>query len=160
MLFSSALTRASLPEIETVSSLEERIARGDADAVVEAYRAHHGHVRGFAQRLVGDRMVAEDLVHEVFVALPDSMRRFEGQCSLRTWLVAPQRSRQVLPNGTGDTYHQHLLQPRVRALFGWRFAEHFGIFGGPSLLLQARMIRDGNETLFRVGPEFVVGVEL
>ena len=88
MLLSSALSRTSVREIESTSSLEERLARGEAEAVVEAYRAHHGHVRAFAQRLVGDAMVAEDLVHEVFVALPDSMRRFEGQCSLRTWLVA------------------------------------------------------------------------
>jgi len=88
MLYSFALARASLPEIESNSSLEERLARGEAEAVVEAYRAHHAHVRAFAQRLVGDAAVAEDLVHEVFVALPDSMRRFEGQCSLRTWLVA------------------------------------------------------------------------
>src|SRR5262249_31486120 len=60
----------------------------DPDAIVETYRMHHAHVRAFAARLVGDPMVAEDLVHEVFVALPDAMRRFDGQCSLRTWLVA------------------------------------------------------------------------
>ncbi|MBX3261168.1 MAG: RNA polymerase sigma factor [Labilithrix sp.] len=76
------------PEAEGASSLEQRLARRETTAVVDAYRAHHGHVRAFAQRLVGDAMIAEDLVHEVFVALPDSMRRFEGQCSLRTWLVA------------------------------------------------------------------------
>lgn len=77
-----------------------------------------------------------------------------------SWLYAPERSAQRLASGAVDTYHEHLLQPRVRALFGWRFAEHFGIFGGPSLLLQARLIRDGEEALMRIGPEFVVGVEL
>ena len=77
-----------------------------------------------------------------------------------SWLSAPERSAQRLATGAVDTYHEHLLQPRVRALFGWRFAEHFGIFGGPSLLLQARIIRDGEEALMRIGPEFVVGVEL
>lgn len=76
------------------------------------------------------------------------------------WLYAPERSAQRLATGGVDTYHEHLLQPRVRALFGWRFAEHFGIFGGPSILFQARIIRDGNEAIMRVGPEFVVGVEL
>lgn len=88
MVWSSVLSRASIPAIDSKTSLEARLARGDAAAVVEAYRAHHAHVRAFAQRVVGDAMVAEDLVHEVFVALPDTMRRFEGQCSLRTWLVA------------------------------------------------------------------------
>lgn len=95
MVFSSPLARpvptvpdSSEARARATSALEERLVRGDADAIVEAYRAHHGHVRSFAQRLVGDRMVAEDLVHEVFVALPESMQRFQGQCSLRTWLVA------------------------------------------------------------------------
>jgi hypothetical protein len=77
-----------------------------------------------------------------------------------SWLYAPQRSSSVLQDGSVDTYHQHLVQPRLRALFGWRFAEHFGIFGGPGLLTQIRMLRDGNETIIRLGPEFVMGVEL
>jgi RNA polymerase sigma-70 factor (ECF subfamily) len=88
MLLSSPLSRLSLTEVETSSALEERLARGEAAAVVEAYRAHHAHVRAFARRLVGDDMVAEDLVHEVFLALAGSMRKFERQCSLRTWIVA------------------------------------------------------------------------
>jgi len=92
MVLSSSIlrsTRATAEEDdERAATLDSRLARGESSAIVDAYRAHHGHVRAFAQRLVGDRMVAEDLVHEVFVALPDSMRRFEGQCSLRTWLVA------------------------------------------------------------------------
>jgi YVTN family beta-propeller protein len=37
---------------------------------------------------------------------------------------------------------------------------HFGLFAGAGLLLQARRIRDGKEAIFRVGPEFVAGVEL
>ncbi|MDB4937279.1 MAG: polymerase sigma factor RpoE [Labilithrix sp.] len=33
-------------------------------------------------------MIAEDLVHEVFVALPGSMRSYRGDCTLKSWLVA------------------------------------------------------------------------
>ncbi len=69
-------------------SLADRLARGEHDAVVEAYRTHHAAVRAFAQRLVGDAMIAEDLVHEAFVALPASMKRFRGDCSLKSWIVA------------------------------------------------------------------------
>jgi hypothetical protein len=76
------------------------------------------------------------------------------------WLYAPQRSAQPLPSGAVDTYHEHLLQPRLRAIFGWRFAEHFGLFAGASLLLQARLLHDGDEAVLRLGPEFVAGVEL
>lgn len=83
-----ALARESLHEgAADVLALEDRLARGDEGAVMEAYRAHHAHVRAFAQRLLGDAMAAEDLVHDVFLALPAAMRRFEGQCSLRSYIV-------------------------------------------------------------------------
>lgn len=83
MLSAVAMTAPTIEE-----SLEARLARGDHDAVVQAYRTHHAAVRAFAQRLVGDAMIAEDLVHEAFVALPASMKRFRGDCSLKSWIVA------------------------------------------------------------------------
>lgn len=69
-------------------SLEQRLARGERAAIVETYRLHCDAVRAFARRLVGDAAAAEDLVHDVFVALPEAMRRFDGACSLRSYLVA------------------------------------------------------------------------
>jgi RNA polymerase sigma-70 factor (ECF subfamily) len=90
MLFPAfSLPRPSLPDVDVpAASVADRLARGDHEAVVETYRAHHAQVRAFAQRLVGDPMIAEDLVHEVFVALPASMRSYRGDCSLKSWLVA------------------------------------------------------------------------
>ena len=69
-------------------TLEQRVGSGDPQAIDEVYRAHHAAVRGFARRLVGDDDVAEDLVHDVFVALPAAIRRFRGDASLRTFLIA------------------------------------------------------------------------
>jgi RNA polymerase sigma-70 factor (ECF subfamily) len=89
MLFPAfLLPLPTLPPSPAIDELKDRLARGDHEAVVETYRAHHEHVRSFALRLVGDPMVAEDLVHEVFVALPASMARYRGECTLRSWLVA------------------------------------------------------------------------
>jgi RNA polymerase sigma-70 factor, ECF subfamily len=59
----------------------------DADPLGEVYDMHHEAVRAFAARLVGDPAVAEDLVHEVFVALPRVISRFKGESSLRTFLT-------------------------------------------------------------------------
>ncbi len=73
------------------------------------------------------------------------------------WLYAPERT--VLPNDP-DTYHEHLLQPRLRVSLGWRFADHFGIFAGAGVLTQVRLERDGNKVTGRVGPEGFLGVEL
>ncbi len=64
------------------------LARGDERALRAAYRDHHQAIRAFARRLIGDDPEAEDLVHEVFVRLPAAVRRFRGDASLRTLLVA------------------------------------------------------------------------
>ncbi len=69
-------------------SLYERVGARDPSAIDEVYREHHAALRGFARRLVGDNDTAEDLVHDVFIVLPDAIRRFRGDSSLRTFLSA------------------------------------------------------------------------
>lgn len=69
-------------------SLVERLQRADPMAIGEAYDDHHGAVRAFARRLLGDAAAAEDLVHEVFVTLPQAIRRYRADSSLRTFLIA------------------------------------------------------------------------
>ena len=69
-------------------TLESRIADRDPQAIDEVYRTHHTALRGFARKLVGDEDVAEDLVHDTFVALPDAIKRFRGDATLRTFLIA------------------------------------------------------------------------
>jgi RNA polymerase sigma-70 factor (ECF subfamily) len=56
--------------------------------VAELYDAHHGAIRSFAQRLLGDAVAAEDLLHDVFVAVPSAMRRHRGEASVRTFLLS------------------------------------------------------------------------
>ena len=66
----------------------ERLQDGDVEALTMVYRQHHIAVRAFAQRLVGDMESAEDLVQDVFVALPKAIGRFRNDCTLRTFLVS------------------------------------------------------------------------
>lgn len=47
----------------------------------------------FAQRTVGDRAVAEDLVQEMWLGALRSAGRFEGRSSVRTWLTTILRRR-------------------------------------------------------------------
>jgi len=84
--FSFAISRD--PDTTGVPTLEARLADHDPQAIDEVYRAHHAALRGFARKLVGDDDVAEDLVHDTFLALPDAIRRFRGDASLRTFLIA------------------------------------------------------------------------
>ena len=65
-----------------------RLRRGDRAAVGEVYDAHQGVVQGFARRLTGDPAAAQDLVHEVFVALPGAVARFRGESTIRTLLLS------------------------------------------------------------------------
>ena len=74
--------------ISSEDALVERLQRGDADALGQAYDLHHEAVRAFSRRLLGDDAAAEDLVHDVFVALPGLVKRFEGRSSLRTYLIS------------------------------------------------------------------------
>jgi RNA polymerase sigma-70 factor, ECF subfamily len=68
--------------------LIDRLRRGEASAVGEAYDQHAPAVLAFARRLVGEDAAAEDLVHEVFVTLSSAVKRFEGGSSLRTFLIS------------------------------------------------------------------------
>jgi RNA polymerase sigma-70 factor, ECF subfamily len=86
---------------EEGSSDDERVgraARGERAAFVSLYREHFPEVHTFALRLVGCSMAAEDLAHEVFLALPRALGRFRGQCSLRSYIlsITVRRARQHL----------------------------------------------------------------
>jgi RNA polymerase sigma-70 factor, ECF subfamily len=73
---------------ESLSDLLSRLRRAEVGAITLVYQQHHVAVRAFAQRLVGDIEAAEDLVQEVFVALPSAVARFRGDCALRTFLIS------------------------------------------------------------------------
>jgi RNA polymerase sigma-70 factor (ECF subfamily) len=117
----------------TGPSLAHRLREGEVAAVGEAYELHHEAVRGFAQRLVGDRDAAEDLVHETFVSLPRAMKGFREESTLRTFLIsiavnhsrhyvrAAARRRAAMeraalePRGSSSTPEQKLEQRQLAA---------------------------------------------
>ena len=69
-------------------NLLRRASEGDPHAVGELYDAHHRAVRALAMRLIGEEASAEDIVHDVFVALPRALSRFEGRSALRTFILS------------------------------------------------------------------------
>jgi RNA polymerase sigma-70 factor (ECF subfamily) len=63
--------------------------RPRADVPLElaaVYDAHAERVAGWAARLAGPRLDAEDLVHEVFLTVHRELHRFRGEAKLTTWL--------------------------------------------------------------------------
>jgi RNA polymerase sigma-70 factor (ECF subfamily) len=79
---------AMLVDAQEETSLVDRLVAGEAAAVAEVYDLHHAAVHAFARRLVGDAAAAQDLVHDVFIALPSAMRKFRGESSFRTFLLS------------------------------------------------------------------------
>src|SRR3954467_13640451 len=70
------------------SDLLLRLQRAEPSAVAEVYDPPHAAVPAFAKRLLGYPTTAEDLVHEVFVSLPQACRNFRGDSALRTFLIS------------------------------------------------------------------------
>ena len=60
--------------------------RGEAGALAALYHSHGGAVFRLAYRLTGTREDAEDVVHDVFVGLPEALRRYEERGALESWL--------------------------------------------------------------------------
>ena len=70
-----------------------QIAEGDRDAFAELYRRHHSDICRFAAHMCGSNAAAEDIVHEAFVAVIDSARRYRpGRTTAKLWLLGIARN--------------------------------------------------------------------
>jgi RNA polymerase sigma-70 factor (ECF subfamily) len=80
-----SLEPASVADADSASAAE-RLREGDLAALGRVYDEHHAAVRTFARRLLGEE-AAEDLVHDTFLTLPKALRRWQGEGSLRTFII-------------------------------------------------------------------------
>lgn len=86
---SSAMVRPAAVSVESVTArLVARLQAGETAALGELYDEHAAALSAFSRRLVGDPDQAQDLVHEVFLAVPSAIKRFQGASSLRTFLIS------------------------------------------------------------------------
>jgi RNA polymerase sigma-70 factor (ECF subfamily) len=76
--------------------LASRIRSGDAEALGELYDRYASVAVATAQRVVGGRDEAEDVVHDAFVAVWKKIDRFDAERgSLRGWLMTVVRNRAI-----------------------------------------------------------------
>jgi RNA polymerase sigma factor (sigma-70 family) len=66
--------------------LLRKAARGCTDSLRRIYEAHKDHLLTLARGMTGDRTVAEDIVHDVFVAFARNVSRLRLNTSLRGYL--------------------------------------------------------------------------
>jgi RNA polymerase sigma-70 factor (ECF subfamily) len=77
--------REDLSDAQLMSS----VADGDVDALGILYDRHGRHALGLAQRILGDRRFAEEVVQEVFLAVMQRAASFDpNRASVRSWLLA------------------------------------------------------------------------
>jgi RNA polymerase sigma-70 factor, ECF subfamily len=78
------------------ANLVVSIARFRQEALAEAYRRHAGASFGLAQRITGDRALAEEVVQEVFLRLWNQPDKFDAERgTLRSFLLAQTHGRSV-----------------------------------------------------------------
>ena len=74
----------SISETMASAELDRRWLRGDPGAFEEAYGRYRSRLEGVAYRIVGNRPDAEDVVQNLFLALPQAAYR--GSASLWSYL--------------------------------------------------------------------------
>ncbi len=67
-------------------ALLARLKRGDEGAFDELVNQHHSALIRMAMGYVADREVAEEVVQDTWMVVIESLNRFEGRSSLRTWI--------------------------------------------------------------------------
>lgn len=81
---SSAAASAGLGKGD--EALLAKLKRGDEGAFDELVNQHHSALIRIAMGYVADREVAEEVVQDTWLAVIESLDRFEGRSSLRTWI--------------------------------------------------------------------------
>lgn len=76
----------------------ERARNGDPAALAELYEEYGHLVHRIAFRLTGTAQDADDVLQDVFVALPEGLRTFDGRGSVESWVkrIAARRSLMAL----------------------------------------------------------------
>ncbi|MEO8876098.1 MAG: sigma factor, partial [Polyangiaceae bacterium] len=78
---------ASRASVTTDVELLVRVARGDLSALGELYDRYARDVWRVAQRMLGSANDAEDVVHAVFMKLPQIAASHDGRSNVRSWLL-------------------------------------------------------------------------
>ena len=75
-----------MPNLETDYALMLRLRAGEEAALNELFRRHHGEVRAFCGRYLGDADAADDAAQSVFLRVQRYRKSFNTDVSFRGWL--------------------------------------------------------------------------
>lgn len=69
-----------------VGDVAARARTGNPAALSELYALYGNSLMALAYRLTGSRDDAEDVLHDVFLGLPEALRRYDERGALESWL--------------------------------------------------------------------------
>lgn len=85
-----------MPDERDDAELVQLVAADDTDALRVLYERYGSIVFGMAQRMLGDRQLAEECTQDVFVALWRSAAKYDpGRAQVSTWLVGIAKFRAI-----------------------------------------------------------------
>lgn len=70
----------------------DQLKDGDLTALSALWDKSSSHVLNLAYRMLGDRDKAEDILMDIFVAIPESIKNFREESALSTWLYSMTRN--------------------------------------------------------------------
>src|SRR6266446_7888780 len=82
------LAQPAAPETSSDEMLIRQIAEGDQLATRALFGRHRVRLYRWLLRLVGDEVLAEDLLSDVFLDVWRQAAAFEARSSVSTWLLA------------------------------------------------------------------------
>jgi RNA polymerase sigma-70 factor (ECF subfamily) len=71
----------------TDAELLRRVQQGDVDALGDLFDIFGADLFTLARRMMGSTADAEDVVQDVFLGLPEALRKYEEQNQPRAWLL-------------------------------------------------------------------------
>ncbi len=94
------------------TKLVEKLRSGDSAAIEEVYNLYRNRLYSLVLKQVDrDEAIAEDLVHEVFLAALRSLDKFRGDSQLYTWL------RSIALHKINDFYRHQAREPKAENSF-------------------------------------------
>ena len=112
--------RSNLDALASDQQLVAAVRGGDVPALAALYARFSRALMATAYRLLLSRDDAEDVLHDVFVGLPEALRRYQERGALESWLkrvtvrVALSRLRQDRASGSVPLEHSTLqVEPLI-----------------------------------------------
>jgi RNA polymerase sigma-70 factor, ECF subfamily len=84
----AAASTASLTPVGDDTGLLRGIGQGDGDAMASFYREHGRAVFAQVLLVVGERLLAEEIVQDTMLAVWRGAGSFRGESSVRSWVIA------------------------------------------------------------------------